>query len=266
MTELLISPAEPAVIRAIGRVSSLTEELGADILFHSKAGWVGIQRKEIKDLIASCHDGRLAKEVAQLQDLPIRYLIIEGRPQWTLDGQLLSSYGKWTKKSMSGVRISLQVAGVHLLQTDSIQDTIAEISHLHEWWNKDSHGGLFVRPKPQATWGELSNRDYGIHLLQSFPSIGPRTAGNIYDYFEGRLPLKWEVSEAELAKIPGVGKVRAQGMIRVLSGTSVPAPSATVRKAKKSAPSPDSPTPTRTSRSKSAKTTSSSSANSRGSG
>lgn len=246
MTDLLISPAEPPTIRAIGRTSSLCEELGADILFHSKAGWVGIQRKELADLIASCHDGRLAKELAQLQDLPIRYLIIEGRGQWTQDGSMLTSYGKWSLQSLWGVMSSVQVAGIHVLTTDSIPRTIQCIDALTKYWDKDSHSGLLTRPMPKSMWGDLTNEDYAIHFLQGFPGIGPGTAKKIYEHCGNKVPLAWEITEEELCKISGVGKVRARQMMAVLESqtqtqtTSTPATSAGKKRSRKSkTPSPD---------------------------
>ena len=74
-----------------------------------------------------------------------------------------------------------------------------------------------TRPKPQTVWGNRNDRDFGIHLIQSFDGIGPGVAGAIFDKFG--VPLKWTINLDDLESVPGVGKKRAAKMWRTLNGS-----------------------------------------------
>lgn len=214
---MLISPTEPALLKDIGRVSSTPEQYGVDFLWPSHAGLVGVQRKEIKDLIASLRDGRLAKEMGQWGRLDIVILIVEGRMQWSTEGYLLSTR-QFTKTQLLGVLFSVQMTGAWCLQTETMGDTALYVKSLETWLSKDRHGSLRTRPKAQGSWGAADNREWGIHLLQSFSGIGNGVAGNIYDYFGG-VPLKWTCTEGELMDVKGVGRLRAMKMMEALDGS-----------------------------------------------
>lgn len=213
---MLISPTEPRALRHLGALSSTPEKYGADFLFASKVGTVGVQRKEIKDLVASLRDGRFGKELGQMASLDIGIVIVEGRPQWTTDG-LLYDARSFRKTEFLGVLFSVQAQGLWLLRTESLSDTAQCLQSLEKWLSKDRHGLIRARPKAQGEWGTASNREWGLHLLQSFPMIGPEVAGRIYDRFEG-VPLMWTVSPVDLQGVKGVGKVRAEKMVDALGG------------------------------------------------
>ncbi len=70
---------------------------------------------------------------------------------------------------------------------------------------------LLVRPKARGLWGEASNREFGIHLLSSFPGISAVIAGRVFDYFGG-VPLKWSVEMEEMLMVEGVGVERVRRM------------------------------------------------------
>lgn len=215
---MLVSPAEPEYLRRLGTVSSTCEKVGADFLIHSPVhGAVGVQRKELKDFIASSYDGRLVKEVAQMKVLGLGVLLLEGRVQWTDDGLVLGNYSRWTRSQHLGTIWSIQLAGYWIAQTQSMAETSEWLSTFIKWTSKPRHKGMLSRPGPTVTsvWGKADNRDWGIHLLQSFPGIGADTAGAIYDHFEG-VPLSWTVSEKELKAVKGVGSGRASQLLNSL--------------------------------------------------
>ena len=81
---------------------------------------------------------------------------------------------------------------------------------------KATHKGIMTRPKPTTLWGTRNDRDFGIHVIQSFDGIGPGVAGAIFDRFG--VPLRWTVTKEELETVPGVGKKRAGKMWECLNG------------------------------------------------
>ena len=213
---MLVSAAEPASLRTLGTYSALPESMGADFLITCPIGLVGIQRKEVHDLIASRSDGRLARELAQMKQLDIAILLIEGRLKWTSDGVLSTSRSKWTRSQHLGLLFSVQSGGTWINSSESIQESREYLSALEKWFMKETHKGLMTRPKPQTIWGDRNDRDFGIHLIQSFDGIGPGVAGAIFDKYG--VPLRWTVNLDELESVPGVGKKRAAKMWRTLNG------------------------------------------------
>lgn len=216
MSEILVSPAEPPFFRSKGTTSPLTEKMGVDFLW--SMGGVdlgGAQRKELRDLVASLNDGRLSKELAQMEVLGFRGLVIEGRGKWTRDGVLVDSYTKFTKKALTGVVLSIQHKGVRVWWSDGKDETWQAIEWMRAWSLKDEHNGLVGRePVRKTKWGRASNRDYAVHVLTSLPGVGVKTAEAILDHF-GWLPLVMGVSEEQLLEVPGVGKVMARRMMEV---------------------------------------------------
>ena len=213
---MLVSAAEPASLRTLGTYSPLPESLGVDFLIPCPIGMVGVQRKEIHDLIASRADGRLSRELAQMKQLDVAILLVEGRLKWTSDGQLSTVRSNWTRNQHIGLLLSLQSSGIWMHSSDSLGESREYLLLLEKWMLKEKHGGIMTRPKPKTLWGDKTDRDWGIHVIQSFDGIGPGVAGNLFDMYG--LPLKWTVSKEELEKVPGVGKKRAERMWRTLNG------------------------------------------------
>ena len=95
-------------------------------------------------------------------------------------------------------------------------DSREYLAALEKWFMKATHKGIMTRPKPSTLWGSRTDRDWGIHVIQSFDGIGPGVAGAIFDRFG--LPIKWTVTKEELESVPGVGKKRAMKMWATLNG------------------------------------------------
>lgn len=214
---MVIAPTEPPAFRAIGKVSSLPEQFGADAMFSIPTGGLcGIQRKEFGDLYASMHDGRLAKEIQQMAALRVAVLVVEGKPTWTLDGELLDRYRKWDRDSYDALLFGVQAAGVWVRHTDRLEDTIRMVGVLQGWLGKKAHRSLLTRPKPKSMWGQADNLDYLTHIMQSFPGWGPAAAKNCIVHFGGRIPLMWDCTLEELMAVPGVGPKRAKAAFEAL--------------------------------------------------
>lgn len=197
--------------------SSVCEANGCDVITPTRHGLIGFQRKTLPDLESSLRDGRFALQLAQLRSSPAlisRFVILElDRNRRTTDGRSFLD-SSLTSQSLTTIGLKLFFNDTHLIECPDIQSTIALIGRVADYLESDGRDRL-TRPKPSGNaWGTRSNRDWGIHVLQSFPGIGPRTAGLIYDAFG--LPLTWSVTEKDLTSIPGVGKVIAKRLIAAL--------------------------------------------------
>lgn len=213
---MLISPAEPLTLRRIGTVSPIPERYGCDFLWVAHGEKVGVQRKTASDFVGSTVDGRLHREVLQMQQLgPVRALLLEGAFVWSTDGAWMGAGFRWDKGRHTQAMFSLFAMGIMVFPTESIADTIMTIGELERWTQKGSHSFARNRAKAAGQWGTPSSREFGSHMLQSLPGCGPTVAEAIFDYFGG-VPWRWTVTEKELKEVPGVGKVRARSMLAAL--------------------------------------------------
>lgn len=221
MTTVLVSPTEPAKFKNAGFKESLSPETrGVDFMWIVKRGgkplFFGVQRKQWKDLFASIADGRLGKEVIQMRQLHRAVLVVEGRPPWTNEGELISSWGqKWTKSQLDSLLLSMIDKGVYVSYTDDVGDTLRYVKTMVAWSEKEDHKSLETRPKAKSSWGAAGDRDTGMWLLQSIPGIGPKQAAAIWDQFKG-VPLTWTVEREELEKVPGLGPKKVDAMVKML--------------------------------------------------
>lgn len=199
---VLVSPAEPRKMKTLGASSPLPERYGMDVMWSSPSlGTCGVQRKEIRDLVSSLGDGRLAKELGQMNGVEgIKALLVEGRGSWTNDGWFVDRYVKFHQKALVGVLASVQNRGVWCFQTKDVDETKKWIRWLMDWSNKERHDGLMSRPGPMWT----STKDWQVHLLTSLPGVGVKRAEAILDHLG--MPLRLSVSKEQLLSVPGLGK------------------------------------------------------------
>lgn len=211
---MLISPAEPLALRQIGTVSSQCEKMGADFLIPSKQfGLVGVQRKEVKDFVNSVHDGRLGKELGQMLQLGVGCLILEGDFKWTVDGTSLV-VTSWSQMHHNASLFSIQSQGYWILCSRTITETIALLSQLEKWLQKETHSLLKGRPGPTSPWGKAGNKEWALHFLQGIPGIGQVQAERIIQHFSG-IPLQWTVTDLDLLSVDGLGPKRVQAMMEI---------------------------------------------------
>lgn len=210
---ILCSAAEPASLRTLGPYSPLPESMGVDFLIPCPVGMVGVQRKEIHDLIASRGDGRLARELAQMKQLDVAILLVEGRLKWTSDGQLSSSRTRWTRSEHLGMLFSIQSSGIWVNSSPDLTESREYLACLEKWFMKENHKGINIRPKPQTKWGQLTDKDFCVHLIQGLDGVGPGVAQAIFEKFG--LPFTLKLSKADLESVPGVGPKRAEKIWRL---------------------------------------------------
>lgn len=116
MADILVSPAEHAPkLLALGKVSGVPERFGADFWWIGVGAkkW-GVQRKELRDFVASAEDGRLARERGQMQSLDVVVLVLEGKMRVNGSGviDLGGTWGRpWTESALWGHLLGLQFSG-----------------------------------------------------------------------------------------------------------------------------------------------------------
>lgn len=220
--EFFVAPTEPAQLKAIAtQISLVSERIGSDVAWWGQ--WEGepqlwgVQRKELKDLIASVSDGRLAREIAQMKGLPVPMIIIEGKVQFDTQGNLLwNSWGQdFTRAQFKGMLWSIMSEGVHIEYSKDINETVELVKLFAKWSMKAKHTSMMRRPGPFSPWGKPGNEDYAIHLLQGFDVLGQQRAKDLVKHF-GEVPLRWTVTEKELMEVPGIGKKIAQSLMAAL--------------------------------------------------
>lgn len=227
---VLVAPTEPAALRAVGRVSMVPETMGCDVLVFAGGAKVGVQRKELGDLLASLDDGRLALQVAQMRTagLDARVLVLEGEVRFTggadgggvLAGTWAGRGGRvWTRQQLVAVQWSLAADGIAVVGTRGLDDTVGWVRATEAWWAKGGEGGgghrgIRGRGAAPSVWGKARNSEWAAWVLQGFPGIGPELARRIVEAYG--LPLRWTVSGEELAKVKGISKARAEKWITAL--------------------------------------------------
>ena len=212
---ILVSPAEPPSLRSLGATSPLPETLGADFLIVTEGGFVGVQRKEVRDLVASIRGDRIARELGQSSGVVKMVLIVEGDWGWTRTGESSAVPGL-LKAQYDGFCLSIQHHGWWILDSRSMDDTKRMVGQIESWWAKGNHASLYQRPKSRAAWGTHRNREWGIHFLQGVDGIGTGLAGAIYDRYG--VPLRWTVDEDAMMQVEGIGRVKARKIIGCLEG------------------------------------------------
>lgn len=217
-----VSSTEPAILRALGDCSTLPEKYGVDFLWHHR-GWCGVQRKEVKDFIASMNDGRLARELKQMAPLRARLLIVEGSVHMVGDDVRPPNqrHATTTQAQWMGALWKVQSEGCWVTHTPNVEVTARVVAMFESWTRKDHHSSLSSTRDvvPRNSWGQVGSRDFGVHLLSGLPGVGVEMAGRIYDHF-GEVPWRWTVGEEELCEVAGVGKTRARRMMAALETTT----------------------------------------------
>ncbi len=226
---MLISPSESPTLRALGTSTWRCEDYGADIMWYARKRSFGVQRKALKDLVASVDDGRLSKEILQMQSLDVAVLIVEsgerggGMPREGPGGQLmgLGGYGRaWTGRQLRGVLWGVMDRGVRVEWTRDEPETIARVLELEAWSRKERHESARGRGSaPRDVFGKRGSREYGVWVMQGWPGVGVELAGRMWDEFGGvPLQMREGVGVAELMKVKGVGKTVAKKVVDMFGG------------------------------------------------
>lgn len=214
---ILVSSTERGLIATLGPSSSTPEAFGVDLLWKCPGGLCGVQRKEVVDLLASIQDHRLGKETMQATRLSTRVLLVEGRIPWTQDGKWGGAYPqRWTRAALRKALWSLGAQGWTVDWTDNAADTVAWVEAFYAWTQDGKHRTGKVRAKPSGKWGNLSDPEYQAWWIQALDGISYELAGRIVK--ELGFPFELKVTEDDLRRVEGIGKVRARRIVELFGG------------------------------------------------
>lgn len=220
---MLVSPTEPAELRALGDTRMTPERYGCDVLWAARGvGLMGVQRKEFPgDFLSSLTDDRLAMQLTRMETLGVAALVLEGRGRWTTEGELLYRWSgiAWTRSQHRRYLASVMDRGVWVYETADLADTIELVGDLHAWSAKDRHDGTRKhKGSPRDGWGRLNSDEFRLHLIQELPEVGPELARRINETIG--MPFRLAVTENELTQVYGIGAKRARRIVQAFEGAT----------------------------------------------
>lgn len=182
-----------------------------DILFTNEEIWVGIELKEVDDLLSSFRSGRLFEQLAtMINSYDVTILLIYGFLGWSREGVLRTTGGlkpspPWPNlKMLNGGLLSLQNNGVIVpLIMQNEQDVANYIMQCQEWYEKKEHGALLNRSKAFA-FGS-TDQLHALHIVTGIPKVGGAIAKRLLAHFGSPYGVI-NATEEELLQVPGIGK------------------------------------------------------------
>ena len=200
----------PALLRKLGlRVEFRMLEVG-DYVVSSRCA---AERKSWMDFVRSLCSGRLfdqAQRLCETFEHPI--LIVEGDPSSILE-RLGSPRAFW------GALVSITIEhGVSPFFTANPQQTADLIYTLARHWAATRDRGPIIPRRLRAR----SVEEVQLMMVSSLPGVGPKLADRILRRF-GTVRRAFNASVAELVRVDGVGRVKAEKIAEVLNTPYRPA-------------------------------------------
>jgi ERCC4-type nuclease len=180
----------------LGEYSPLPEEWGCDFLIVTKAGFVGVQRKEIADYVASKRQSdRLSREVDQMALSPAttNIVLIEGNTLRFGHDPHLRTFSRY---EYMGDMLKLQARGIHVAHTASLEETCEFLTRLPNWLADDEHRSLLHVPKPRG----MSTVE---RMLTQLSKCSNGRARTIVEHYP--TPLAWTFTRDQMLDLPGFG-------------------------------------------------------------
>jgi ERCC4-type nuclease len=152
---------------------------------------VAIERKTISDFLSSMINKRLQKQLEELQQYPKRLLIIEGFDEQ----ELYPENSKINSNAIRGFLLSITIKyQIPIIYTQNPKDTALFLLILAK--KKETEKSF------QVTKRSLSKKEQMQFIVESFKSIGPKTAKKLLIKF-GNLRNLFSASQDQLEEILG---------------------------------------------------------------
>lgn len=191
-----------------------------------KQWWVVVvERKSIKDLVASVDDGRLARFIdetggADPPSTQIRALLIEG----DVEAGLIGFHGRdWSAEALLNLLVDAQMLGLIILHSPSIRSTPGRLANFWRWTGKDSHKAL-LRPVLPGISDDYINpaKKSAVRSLMVLPGWGEGRARSVIEHlqspgvaYKAILARDYKAFDA----VPGIGKGLVDGAATFLESS-----------------------------------------------
>ena len=194
-----------SVVRLLSDYGIKIQSQQLDIADYVVSSRIGIERKEVKDFLASLADGRLFTQLIQLSTAyPNPILIIEGKEDiFTERGFHPSAiFG-----SFASLLVDIKIPIIRTMDTGETADLIYAL--IKREYAPDKK--IAVRTAPSGR----GLRDRQRYVVEGLPSVSAVLAERLLEHF-GTVRKIFEADVKELMEVKGVGEKTAQEIRRVL--------------------------------------------------
>ncbi len=166
-----------------------------------------IERKSAYDFVHSLFDGRLFDQARRLKEsYGSAIIIVEGNPI------RLRRYRSRSKQIYAAITALLLDFDIKLIYSEGVQHTAIIIESLARRLVRAQREAVVLHKKPKLE----TLQDQQLYILQSFPSIGAKTAKKILERF-GSIREFCNASISELSGIEGIGFKKAEHIYKLLN-------------------------------------------------
>lgn len=215
---IIADSREPDELIDLLGATRLTMPVGDYRLFAYGDKTVLIERKTASDFLNSISDGRLQTQLRSLvQESAYPILLLEGQFYPSQDGMVSidNRDTKWRYDSVMNFIMTLQLSGVYVVNTVSMQATVQAIVSLEEYFKKKDHTALNRHPILSIFPDDPNEQR--IQFMSQIPGIGRKLATQIIGRFV--CPMDFLIlSESQMRLVPGVGSQRAKKLQEFLYG------------------------------------------------
>lgn len=174
-----------------------------------------IERKTWADFALSIIQGRLFRQAMRLQR-SVRDRIVEAAVLVIEGSEMNMRQVNMSRVAILGAITSLEIRfRLPVFRTINPSETVAQIGILYHQIQTTPASGMRSFPTRHGKYSRSSKRGQKVFILQGLPGIGASRARELLDNF-GNLKEIFQASEADLRRVPGIGKDTAKRIRRIL--------------------------------------------------
>ena len=222
-----------APLRRLGAPVEIVTLPFADAAFvgHGPTGEarIGVERKKVTELLGALSNPRfIGRQVpGLLRSYDVVWLLVEGPARCGREGELLlynrpAGYGRQTHSYLDFERFLLtlqQKAGLHIMRTDGMAETVHWLYALHGWWQKPwaKHQSAYEVGITTPDAALLTPQTVLRKVAAQLPGIGWTRSASVEQAFPDVRAMATAPRRAWEA-IEGIGPTTARRVIRALRG------------------------------------------------
>ena len=166
-----------------------------------------IERKNAYDFVHSLFDGRLFDQARRLRETyGSAIIIVEGNPI------RIRRYKSRSRQIYAAIATLTLDFDIKILYSEGIEHTAIIIESLARRLMRTQREAVVLHKKPKLE----TLRDQQLYVIQSFPSIGVKTAKKILEKF-GSIKDFCNATISELSSVEGIGEKKAEQIYKLLN-------------------------------------------------